>query len=140
MSDRPATPRTGRAVALLLSVFLTVSLPAAAADPIRNTGEPMKIPFQCTDDDISQAGLTCSQESPCPVYVELTAVAALGSKLFAAGNLHTESTTLYSLLLRSDDGGEGWTEPVARTRGAGVELSQCDDFDTGWVTVAMLTS
>ena len=138
MTDRPATPRTGRAVALLLSVFLTISLPAAAADPIRNTVEPMKIPFQCTDDDISQAGLTCSQESPCPVYVELTAVAALGSKLFATGNLHTESTTLYSLLLQSDDGGESWTEPVARIRGAGLDLIQFPDFEHGWVSGEML--
>jgi hypothetical protein len=109
-----------------------------SAEPIRNTGQPMSVPFHCTEDDIAQAGLTCTAESPCPVYVELTAVGAMGSKVFVTGNLHTESATLYSLLLESDDAGESWTEPVARIRGAGLDLIQFPDFEHGWISGEML--
>ena len=98
----------------------------------------MTVPFHCTDEDIAQAGLTCSAEAPCPVYVDLTAVAALGAKIFVTGNLHTESATLYSLLLESDDAGETFTEPVARIRGAGLDLVQFPDFEHGWVSGEML--
>jgi photosystem II stability/assembly factor-like uncharacterized protein len=98
----------------------------------------MPVPFHCTEEDISQAGLTCSEEAPCPVYVELTAVAAMGSKLFIVGNFHTESATLYSVLLESDDMGESWNEPVARIRGAGLDLIQFPDFEHGWISGEML--
>ena len=109
-----------------------------SADPIRNTGAPIAVPFHCTDDDIAQAGLTCSEEAPCPVYLELSAVGAQGNKIFAAGNLHTESATLYSILLRSDDNGDSWTEPVARIRGASLDLIQFPDFEHGWISGEML--
>jgi hypothetical protein len=108
------------------------------AEPIRNTGSPMTVPFKCTEEDIAQAGLTCSEEAPCPVYVELSAVAGIGSKLFVAGNLHAESAPLYSLLLESDDSGETWTEPVERIRGAGLDLIQFPDFEHGWISGEML--
>jgi hypothetical protein len=98
----------------------------------------MTVPIHCTDDDIAQAGLTCSEEAPCPVYVDLTAVAALGGKVFVTGNLHAESATLYSLLMESDDAGETWTEPVARIRGAGLDLIQFPDFEHGWISGEML--
>jgi len=108
------------------------------AEPLRNTGEPMTVPFQCTDEDIAQAGLSCTEEAPCPVYAELTAVAALGSKIFISGNLHSDSITMYSLLLESDDGGETWTEPFARIRGASFDFVQFPDFEHGWVSGEML--
>ncbi len=92
------------------------------------------VPFHCTDDDIAQGGLTCSEEAPCPVYVELTSVGAQGSKLFVSGNLHSESATLYSVLLESDDQGESWTEPVPRVRGVGLDLIQFPDFEHGWIS------
>jgi len=122
----------------LFILFTVNALHLWSADTIRNTGEPMAVPFKCTDDDIAQAGLTCSEESPCPVYLELSAVSALGSKIFAAGNLHAESATLYSLLLQSDDNAESWTEPVARIRGASLDLIQFPDFEHGWVSGEML--
>ena len=77
---------------------------------------------KCTDEDIAQGGLSCTEEAPCPVYAELTAVAALGSKIFISGNLHSDSITMYSLLLESDDAGETWTEPIARIRGASFPI------------------
>jgi hypothetical protein len=138
MTDSAATPPKRRAAFFILQIFLLNADQLWCAEPIRNTGEPMTVSFHCTEEDIAQAGLTCSEETPCPVYVELTAVAAQGSKLFAAGNLHTESATLYSLLLESDDEGESWTEPMARIRGAGLDLIQFPDFEHGWISGEML--
>lgn len=101
-------------------------------------GDPVRIPFHCTDNDIAQGGLTCSEDAPCPVYLELTSVAALGSKIFVTGNLHTESAPLYSVFLESDDSGATWTEPVARIQGAGLDLLQFPDFQHGWASGEML--
>jgi hypothetical protein len=98
----------------------------------------MTVPFVCTDEDIAQAGLSCTEEAPCPVYVELTATAALGSRVFITGNIHTESVTLSSLFLQSDDGGDTWTEPVARIRGASLDFVQFPDFEHGWASGEML--
>jgi hypothetical protein len=138
MSDLTASPLKRRAVIFSLLLIFPNALQLWCAEPIRNTGDPMTVPFHCTEDDIAQAGLTCSEEAPCPVYVDLTAVASVGSKLFVSGNLHAESVTLYSLLLESDDSGESWTEPVARVRGAGLDLIQFPDFEHGWISGEML--
>jgi hypothetical protein len=138
MTDLTASPLIRRAVVYLLPLLVFNSPLVWCADAIRNTGEPMSVPFHCTEEDIAQAGLTCSEEAPCPVYVDLTAVASIGSKLFVTGNLHSDSATLYSLLLESDDGGESWTEPVARIRGAGLDLIQFPDFEHGWISGEML--
>ena len=77
----------------LITIFLIAIAVAQSwgAEPVRNIGQPMTVPFHCTDDDIAQSGLTCSEEAPCPVYLDLTAVAALGAKIFVTGNVHTES-------------------------------------------------
>jgi photosystem II stability/assembly factor-like uncharacterized protein len=106
--------------------------------PLRNTGAPVSLPFQCTADDIAQAGLTCSEEAPCPVYLELTSAASLGNKLFVTGNLHTDSANLYSVFLESADSGITWTEPAARIRGAGLDQIQFPDYEHGWVSGEML--
>ena len=98
----------------------------------------MTVPFHCTDDDMAQGGLTCSEDAPCPVYLDLTAVANLGPKIFITGSLHTDSAPLYSVLLQSDDGGESWSEPVARIRGAGLDLVQFPDVEHGWISGEML--
>ena len=117
---------------------MIVAAQSRGAEPIRNVGQPMTVPFHCTEDDIAQTGMTCAEEAPCPVYVDLTAVASLGSKVFVTGNLHSESATLYSLLLESDDAGETFTEPLARIRGAGLDLIQFPDFEHGWISGEML--
>ncbi len=122
----------------LLPLFLIAVAQSWSAEPVRNTGKPMTIPFHCTDEDIAQGGLTCSEEAPCPVYVELTAVGVLGAKIFVTGNLHTDSAPLYSLLMESDDGGETWIEPIARMNGAGLDLIQFPDFEHGWISGEML--
>jgi len=101
---------------------------------MENTSKPLVPAFQCTDEDIQRAGLTCSEEDPCPVYLELATVDASGSRILAAGNLHTSSVTLYSLLLASEDGGRTWREPHERIRGAGLDHIQFLDAETGWVS------
>jgi hypothetical protein len=92
----------------------------------------MLLPFQCTADDMQWAGLSCTEDQPCPVYLELAAMASAGSKIFAAGNIHSETITLYSVLLASADGGKTWQEAHRRIRGAGLDHLQFSGSETGW--------
>jgi hypothetical protein len=108
--------------------------PAAANPPVRNEGKPMLVPFRCTDEDIRLAGLTCSEDDPCPVYLELSTVHSTGIRLFVAGNIHTTNSTLFTILLGSDDNGQTWREAYERARGAGLDHVQFSGVDTGWVS------
>jgi photosystem II stability/assembly factor-like uncharacterized protein len=110
------------------------SQPAAPPAPpvLLNTGKPIVIPFQCTAEDVGSAGFSCSEEAPCPVYLELGAAAAAGNKYFVAGNIHSDAVTLYSVLLGSDDAGRTWHEVYQRIRAAGLDHLQFIDVDTGW--------
>ena len=59
----------------------TVAPVAPAAPPVlENTGKPMVASFHCTEEDIRLAGLGCSEQDPCPVYLELAAVDANSPK------------------------------------------------------------
>lgn len=78
-------------------------------------------------------GMSCSAEEPCPVYLELNSIEPLGTKLFLTGNFHTDSTTLYSVLLVTEDGGDRWTEPHERIRASTLEGVQFNDLNYGWV-------
>jgi hypothetical protein len=108
--------------------------PDAAPTFLENSGKPMTLPFQCTDDDVRWAGLSCSEEEPCPVYLEVTGAEAVGSQIFATGNLHSDTVTLYSVLLRSQDSGKTWREAFERLRGAGLDHIQFADFANGWAS------
>jgi hypothetical protein len=101
---------------------------------LNNNGKPMLVPFQCTDDDMQWAGMSCTEEQPCPVYLELSAVETVGNRMIVAANIHTESTTLYSVLLGSEDGGATWREPYERLRGTGLDHAQFIDFQNGWIS------
>jgi photosystem II stability/assembly factor-like uncharacterized protein len=94
----------------------------------------MLVPFHCTEDDMQWAGLSCPADEPCPIYLELTAVEAVGNKLFTAGNIHSQTVTLYSVLLGSDDSGRSFREAHPRIQGAGLDHIQFTDFANGWVT------
>ena len=93
----------------------------------------MTLPFQCSEEDIRWAGLSCSEEEPCPIFLELTAAAQAGNRTLAAGNIHSESVTIFGVLLASDDGGHTWTEAAERIRGAGLDHIQFFDPETGWI-------
>lgn len=101
---------------------------------IRNEGKPMLVPFQCTDDDMDWAGMSCSEEDPCPVYLEISAIDAVGNRVIALANIHSEATTLYSVLLASEDGGATWREVYERMRGTGFDHIQFIDFQHGWIS------
>ena len=94
----------------------------------------MRVPFQCTEEDIRLSGLICPSHQPCPVFLELADVESAGDKLFASGNVHTESATLTSILLASEDAGKSWYEPNERIRGAGLDQIQFFDFQSGWIS------
>jgi photosystem II stability/assembly factor-like uncharacterized protein len=111
-----------------------------AQTPLENNGKPMRVLYECTAADTQAAGLGCSEEDPCPVYLELANVEAVGSKLFVTGNIHTPMATLYSVLLASNDSGNTWTEPHPRLRSSGLDQIQFFDFQNGWISGANLTS
>lgn len=112
----------------------------SAQTPLENAGKPMRVPFDCTEADTQAAALSCSDEEPCAVFLELTSVEAAGNKIFLAGNLHTSTTTLYSVLLATEDSGKTWMEPYARVRFAGLDQIEFIDFQNGWISGANLQS
>jgi len=117
-----------------LSVLLLVTISIAAdTPPLENTGQPIAVPFQCNAQQLDEAGLTCTSDDPCHVYLELTGIDSAGDKLFLTGNLHTRVTTLSSIVLESADGGRTWTEPVERTPLTSLEGIQFIDFSRGWI-------
>ena len=118
-----------------------VPAPPSGPPVLQNSGKPIVVPFRCTDEDIRSAGLSCSEQDPCPVYLELAAAESTGIRIFVAGNIHTSNATLFSILLGSDDNGATWREAFDRVRGAGLDHIQFSGADTGWssgVTLAPL--
>jgi len=115
-------------VALLM---LRMALPAQAPAPVH-------IEYSCPTEDVESFGLGCTPEDPCAVFLELAAVEAVGAKLFLAGNVHTETTTLYGIVLQSEDGGKSWTEPVKRLRSAAFDQIEFLDFSRGWISGAII--
>ena len=109
--------------------------PAPVSPPVlENTGKPVAVPFQCSLEDIQAAGLSCSEDDPCPIYLELTAVESVGGRILAAGNIHSAAVTLSTLLLASEDDGRTWREVAGRIRAAGLDRIQFVDLETGWAS------
>lgn len=130
-------PRTV-ALALLSISGLLAQTPAPSPPPagpvaLEYAGKPLKIPFACGEDDIQSFGMTCTADEPCAVYLELSGIEAVNTRLFVSGNLHSASATLFSILLSSEDGGKTWTEAFDRIRGAALEGIQFHDFASGWI-------
>jgi photosystem II stability/assembly factor-like uncharacterized protein len=100
---------------------------------LTNGGKPMLLPFQCTREDVGSAGFSCSEDAPCPIYLELSAAAGVGNHYYVAGDIHSDAVTLYSVLLGSDDAGRTWRELHKRIRAAGLDHLQFLDAETGWV-------
>jgi len=96
--------------------------------------DAVRVEYTCSADDVEKFGLTCSEDEPCDVFLELASVEGVGSTIFAAGNLHTVTTTLYGLLLVSSDGGKTWSEPNPRIPAAALDQVQFPDFQRGWVS------
>ena len=120
-------------LALPLLPMARAQEPPSAPVILENSGRPTIVPLRCAEEDLQWAGLTCSEDDPCPVYLEISAVEPAGSRVFAAGNVHSSAVTLYSELLSSDDGGRTWREDRDRIRGAGLDRIQFADAANGWV-------
>src|SRR5690348_7133218 len=133
--------------ALMLACWVQGQEPLAPAAPIEprpaelekpavleNNGKPMVLPFQCTDDDMQWAGMSCPEDQPCPVYVELASLETVGNRIIVVANIHSQSTTLYSVLLKSEDAGATWQEPYQRMKGVGLDHVQFIDFQNGWIS------
>jgi hypothetical protein len=93
-----------------------------------------RLEYACPVADVEKFGLTCSNDEPCDVFLELASAEGVGSTIFAVGNLHTVTTTLYSVLLVSGDGGKTWMEPHPRIEGAALDQVQFPDFQHGWAS------
>ncbi|MBM3740077.1 MAG: hypothetical protein FJW39_30340 [Acidobacteria bacterium] len=119
--------------------------PAAAPKPedvkpnvLTYEGKPLKLPFECTEADIAGFGMTCTEQDPCPVFLELASLQPLGQRIFATGNLHNGSSTMFSILLASDDAGKTWREGFERVRSGGLDQIQFFDFESGWISGQIL--
>ena len=108
--------------------------PSEASLPLENKGQPMTLPFRCTAEDIRWAGLSCAEEDPCPIFLELSSAESVGTRLGVTGNIHAEAVTIYSVLLASDDTGKTWTEAFERVRGAGLDRIDPLDASTVWIS------
>jgi hypothetical protein len=139
-------PRSPIVPILLVALVSAAQAPLAPERPaptvptvLENTGKPMMVDFHCTRQDIEWAGMSCTADEPCPIYLELTAVESIGTQLFAAGNIHSPTVTLYSELLASDDSGKTWREGYERVRGAGLDHLQFAGLVNGWASGEQLS-
>lgn len=108
--------------AVLLSVSCLFAQEASAPSPVlTNSGAPMSIPFDCDKEDLTAAGMSCTDDARCPIYVDLGALSISGAMLAIGGNIHGPSVTLGSTLLLSEDAGMHWTEKAPRVSGAAIE-------------------
>ncbi|MCC7175052.1 MAG: exo-alpha-sialidase [Bryobacterales bacterium] len=130
------TVRAALAACMLLQAGLCCAQPTPAAPPetkvMSFAGAPLRVEYKCSDEDMQAAGLHCTEDEPCRVYLELVAVEPVGARVFLAGNLHTESVTIQSVLLASQDSGRSWSEPFERLRGGTLDRIHFFDYDTGW--------
>ena len=94
---------------------------------------PVHVDYTCTAEDIDSFGLSCSEDRPCPVFFEVSAMDSFGPHLFVAGDIHTSTTTLYGVLLSTDDGGASWSEAIARPRSTAFEEFQIIG-SRGWLS------
>ncbi len=120
---------------LLLACALTALAASAADEPVvlKNTGEPIKVPYLCAEEELQAVGLLCTEQEPCAVFLELSSISPVGRKIYLAGDIHATSGTITSILLGSDDGGLTWREPSPRIRMSGLGQSQFYDLEHGWV-------
>lgn len=105
-----------------------------AAVVLANAQAPIRPSVSCTVELVHQLDLRCSEDDPCSAFLEITDVETVGERILIAGNIHTSSATLQSLLMLSDDGGKTWTEAHARIPGGVLSSIQFLDFEAGWIS------
>src|SRR4051812_46283261 len=125
--------RTFGRITGIAAMAVVGALCADEAVVLKYNGEPIKVPYDCSEDELQSVGLLCTDQEPCSIVLEVASVAPLGKKIFLAGNLHATSGTLTSVLLSSEDGGSTWKEPAKRIPMSGLGQMQFYDLDHGWV-------
>lgn len=110
------------------------SPPAPANSPLVYAGKPLRVPVTCSEEEIQGYGMSCTVDSPCPVYLELTSLEVLPGRMVVSGNLHTNSVTLSSIVLTSEDGGKSWVEAHPRIGHAVLDRTQFIDLAKGWIS------
>lgn len=123
---------------VLVSAAIAALHAYTPAPSLENTGKPMRVPFVCDANSLDTLGLTCTQDEPCPMYLELSAADAAGERVFIAGNIHTSAATVESILLGSSDRGKTWAEPYDRVRFAALDQIQFVDGESGWISGAVI--
>jgi hypothetical protein len=84
--------------------------------------------------------MSCSEESPCGVYLELSAFEVLAGRMIVAGNLHTDTATLSSIVMASEDGGKTWMESHPRIKQGALDQMQFADLANGWISGQVIAS
>ncbi len=125
--------RVARACLLLFAGSLHADAPALV-----NDGKPMRVAVACSQTELESLGMSCSEDEPCPLYVEFSAIEPAGPRLFIAGNIHGAAATVSSILLGSFDGGKTWTEPYERIPNGALDQIQFIDADNGWISGSLI--
>jgi hypothetical protein len=87
----------------------------------------------CDVDRLEYAGIRCSAERPCDLFLELVSIASEGDWMVLAGEVHTSAATYESVVLTSKDGGATWTESADRVAAGGIESISIVDAQTAFV-------
>jgi len=122
------------AVLLLASITIWGQEPPPAPKPLVYEGKPLRVPVQCTEDQMQSLGMSCTAEAPCAVYLELSSFDVSTGRMVVAGNLHTDSATLELIVLTSQDGGKTWEESHPRIKQAALDQMQFFDLANGWIS------
>src|SRR2546430_144409 len=103
---------------------------------LENSGKPMRVPFQCTDDDMQWAGMSCSEEEPCPAYLEVSAIQQFWFESAKVGDLvidrrESADSSRYELY-GTPNGGETWM--IRRTSDTPIAIKRpaSDPAGAGW--------
>ncbi len=121
------------AALLFLSCWTRADTPT-----LENDGKPMRVPVACSQSELESLGMSCSEDEPCPLYVEFSAIEPAGTGLFIAGNIHGSAATVSSIFLGSFDGGKTWIEPYERIPSGALDQIQFLDADNGWVSGSLI--
>jgi hypothetical protein len=101
--------------------------------PPTYSGERIRIGSDCSPATLAAAGTICSAASPCELWLELTAAREAGGAAVAVGDLYAASAAVESIVLRTADDGETWTEAAARIPGAALDELHFVDGEHGWI-------
>jgi hypothetical protein len=96
-------------------------------------GPVVSLQTACDIDRLEYAGIRCSEDRPCELFLELVSVVSEGDWMVLAGEIHTADATYESVVLSSKDGGLTWTESADRIAAGGIESISIVDAQTAFV-------